>query len=650
MSGVWKMSPASKIGLSVLLLLGVSTGSAWGQLAPAPAGGHNVAAGTAPAQIIAPQAEADGTGEARRLIAAARAATGGAAWDRLGVLHEHFSLTAGGIEGAAELWADPFHTRFALRYALGPDRGGEGWGEQGDWNLDWGGRVHRDDGADSSAARAGAIWQSFAFLFPERNGIAIHPAGRRSDGAGGMFQAVRLAPRGGSSIELWLDAHTALPHRLIVKGAPETVVSFEDYRAIGGLTLPGTIRVSSGWPKNDRVSVLRSAESETVPPDGDPFAAPAPGPADYHFPAGDTVTHVKLVPTGDAFMVEIMIEGKGPYRFALDTGAGNAIDTALAAELGLKPEGAFTAQGAGELPVDVALTRAQRVEIGEVTLDDQLFRVLPLSQIVAGDHPAYRGLLGYEFFDRFVVNINQDHKQAVLSEPQGWHFRGDADPVPFRFHGTTPVVEGEIDLVPGRFSLDTGQANSITLFRPFMHRMGIERKYLPKLTAIVGEGVGGPIRAGVTRAQKLILGRTPVSNPVLFLSLQKSGAFSDPELAGNVGFGVFARFSTTFDYAHRRVYFDPIWNFGIDDSLKLMVVKHSAFGLEVLSVLPGCPLAEAGLKRDDVIESIDLKDAARLDDPQLQRIFRRPAGTRVPMTIRSDGELKHIVVVLGETV
>jgi S1-C subfamily serine protease len=170
------------------------------------------------------------------------------------------------------------------------------------------------------------------------------------------------------------------------------------------------------------------------------------------------------------------------------------------------------------------------------------------------------------------------------------------------------------------------------------------------MTAIVGEGVGGPIRAQVTRGQKLMLGSTSVTFPVLFLSLQKSGAFSDPELAGNVGDGVFSRFNTTFDYSRRQVYFEPVSNYGLGDSLKLMVVKRGIVGLEVLSVLPGGPLAEAGLKRDDIIESIDYRDAVRIDDPMLQRIFRRPAGTRIPMTIRSDGDLKHIVVILGETV
>jgi hypothetical protein len=585
-----------------------------------------------------------------RLIAAARLATGGPAWERVHLLHEQLSLAKGGLDGTIESWADPTHGRYAAHYTLGPDRGAEGWDGQAGWSVDWSGRVRRTDDTSSSTARVSAVWQSLAWLFPERNGIAVRSLGRRRDPSGQQFDVVRLAPPGGGGVELWLDAATDLPGRLVVKGESDLVVTLADYRAVEGLKLPGTVRISTGLGGAGSVSVLGNAEIDP-PLAADPFASPPPAPPDYRFAAGETSSRLTLISTGDAFMVDVRIDGKGPYRFALDTGAGNALDSELAAELGLPLAGAFGVRGAGELSVDVALTRAARVEIGDVTLDDQLFRVLPLAQIAArGRPPPYRGLLGFEFFDRFVVSLNQDRHKLDLEEPRGWQFHGDAAPVPFRFHGRTPAVEGDIDLVRGSFTLDTGQANSLTLYRPFIQRMGIQRKYAVKMTAIVGEGVGGPIRAEVARGQNLMLGQTAVTNPILFLSQQKSGAFSDPEIAGNVGGGVFSRFNTTFDYARHQVYFEPILNNGQGDSLKLMVVKRGMIGLEVLSVLPGGPLDEAGLKRDDIIESIDYKEAIRIEDPQLQRIFRRPAGTKVPMTIRSDGEIKHIVVVLGQTV
>jgi hypothetical protein len=405
------------------------------------------------------------------------------------------------------------------------------------------------------------------------------------------------------------------------------------------------IRTGQGAVQDGAHRPLAAARLATDP------VAPPSSPPDYHFPEGETHERVVLYTTGDAFMIDVRIDGKGPFRFALDTGAGNVLDSELAAELALPLGDKLGLRGAGELPVDASLTRVDRIEIGDVMLDNQQFRVLPLTQIAArGRSPPYRGLLGFEFFDRFVVTLDQDRRRLDIDEPLGWQFHGDAVPVPFRFHGRVPAVDGQIDLVRGRFTLDTGQANSLTLYRPFIQRMGIQRKYVVKMTAIVGEGVGGPIRAEVSRGQNLMLGQTSVTNPVLFLSQQKSGAFSDPEIAGNVGGGVFSRFNTTFDYARHRVYFEPMLGHNQSDSLKLMVVKRGMIGLEVLSVLPGGPLDEAGLQRDDIIESINYREAIKIEDPQLQRIFRQPAGTRIPMTIRSGGEIKHITVVLGETV
>jgi Aspartyl protease/PDZ domain len=620
------MDSVRKIGLLLIAMFGTLTAAAQAQSGPESA-----------------------PGEAHRLLDAARLAMGGAAWERVHLLHVQMSLTAGGLDGTVENWADPAHDRYASRYTLGPDRGAEGWDGQGAWTVDWGGRVHRVDEKSLAPPRASAVWQSYAYLFAERNGIAVKALGRRRDEDGHPFDVVQLSAPGTSPVDLWLDAQTALPGRVVVKGNPDLVISYADYRDVQGLKLPGTVRASTGLVRYDHVAVRGTTEIDPQIA-ADPFAAPPQAPPDYRFEAGETRSTSLLTSTGDAFLIDVTINGKGPYRFALDTGASNAIDTDLAAELGLPVAGTLSARGAGELPVDIGLTRVARVEIGDLTLDDQLFRVLPLSQIVAGDRPPYRGLLGYEFFDRFVVTLDQNRHEVELYEPNGWSYRGGVTPVPFAFHGRMPVVEGQIDLVPGRFTLDTGQANSLTLYRPFIQRTGIQRKYVPKLTAIVGEGIGGPIRAEVARGQRLLLGDTLVTGPVVFLSLQKTGAFSDPDLAGNVGGGVFLRYNTTFDYARRQVYFERVPTYGFGDGLKLMTVKRSFNGLLVLSVLPGGPMADAGLKRGDVIESLDNKNATTLDDLQMQKIFRKPAGTKVPMTIRSEGRLKDIVVILGEIV
>jgi hypothetical protein len=586
--------------------------------------------------------------DAYAILIRARLALGGDAWDKVKILHSTMDLYCGGLEGRQESWSVPAHGSYATHYRLGPDRGAESLSGNVAWSADWAGRVHEVERANAGELRATAFWSSFAFLFADRHNIPAERVGSRLDGDR-IVEVVRLSPPGLRGAELWLDAQTARPARLILRGAEELVVTYADYRPVAGLTLPFRITVSAGLSQNDQRLVIEHVDIEEPSPDLNPFARPSPAPPDYLFTKGDASGTADLTATGNALLVDVMIDGHGPYPFALDTGAATAIDSALADELGLAVSGKFGARGAGELPVEVGLTR-MALAIGDVRLSDQLVRVLPLVALTSSGKPPFRGLLGHEIFDRFVVRIDQDHRRVQLWEPTTWAYHGDARPIAFRIHGGMPMVDGAIDGVEGRFTLDTGQANSVTLFRSFMIQAGIERKYVPKMNVIVGEGVGGPIRAEVARGRKLTLGDVSIDSPVLYLSLQKSGGFSSSELAGNVGGAVFLSYNAIFDYSHQRVYFERSAAFGKVDSLALMSVQHVPTGLRVVSVLPGGPVAEAGVRPDDVIESINSRDAAHLDYFEIQRMFRRPAGTKVEMWVRTKGGLQHIVIVLAEVV
>jgi hypothetical protein len=212
------------------------------------------------------------------------------------------------------------------------------------------------------------------------------------------------------------------------------------------------------------------------------------------------------------------------------------------------------------------------------------------------------------------------------------------------------MTDGLIDLVPGRFTLDTGQGNSLTLYRPFLERMGIVNKYLPKFTTVVAVGIGGAITAGVARGQVLKLGPVDVGGPVIYLSQQRAGAFADPTVAGNVGEGVFERFNVTFDYGRRQAFFERTAHYNDGDSLRLLTLKRDQDGLRVLSVLPGGPAAEAGIEAGDVVETIEGSEARYLDYWPLRRLFSRPAGTRLRLHVRREGRTFDVVVVLGQTV
>ena len=610
--------------LVALMVLGLSAGSAWAE------------------------APADGAGpEPGPLIEAARAATGGTAWDQVRVLHRFLTLSAGGLEGSMEAWADPSHGRAASRYTLGPDSGAEGWDGRTAWSADWAHRVHAAEGADLALLRATAFWSSFGFLLPERLRVPVEAAGTRTE-SGKTFDLVRFSPPGAVPVLVWFERASHLPLKLTLLRAEPVTIRLIDWRRAGGLTLPFTTETSTGLVRYDATSRLDHVALE-APGEPDPFAPPPAPPPDYVF-ADAKPAVMPLEPIGTAVLVDVMIDGHGPYSFALDSGSSDVIDSGLARELGLPVVGAFRGRGAGEGAVDIGLTRVAALSVGDLTLRDQLLRVVPLDFDLGGTQPAYRGLIGFELFDRLIVRLDHELRQLTLTEPAGWTYAGDGKLVPFRFHGRVPVTEGVIDLVPGRFTLDTGQGNSLTLYRPFIEASGIVNKYVPKFTTIVSVGVGGTVTAGVTRAHLLKLGGVDVSAPVLYLSQQRTGAFADPDVAGNVGEGVFERFNVTFDYGRRQSFFERTPHYGDGDSLRLLTLKREQSGMRVLSVLPGGPAADAGIKAGDLIELLEGSEAQYLDYWTLRRMFSRPAGTRLRLHVRRSGVTFDAIIVLGRAV
>jgi predicted aspartyl protease len=113
-------------------------------------------------------------------------------------------------------------------------------------------------------------------------------------------------------------------------------------------------------------------------------------------------------------LAPVTIDGKGPFTFALDTGASRSlIDSAVAKRLGVRRKG-HTAKIAGVNAVSKAqLVKVRSWRVGTI--------VLPPTTIVSQNMPfgnAYagiQGLLGSDMLSRFdVVTIDYAHQQLRL--------------------------------------------------------------------------------------------------------------------------------------------------------------------------------------------------------------------------------------------
>jgi hypothetical protein len=585
------------------------------------------------------------------VLSRAKQATGGDRWDAVKTLVVRGKLRAGGLEGGVESWSDLRTGRNASRYVLGPAKGAEGFDGKRAWSQDDSGQVRIEGSADAREAAADEAYRTArAYWFPERWKARIEDGGEQRDDDR-RFAVVRITPEGGRPFDLWIDERTGLPDRYAEQGATRLRTTFlSDYREVSGVRIPFQARSTTGDPKYDDVFTVEKVSLDE-PIEDARFSPPPPPPPDYEL-AGD-VTTVPFELVNNHIYVDVRLNGKGPFRLLCDTGGANIATPELAKELGLQPEGALEGRGVGEKSEDVALARMRSVELGGVTLKDQLFMIFPLATLSAVEGVPVHGLVGYEVFKRFVVTIDYAARRLTIRRPGTFAAPAGAKAVPFRFDGHTPEVDGTLDGIPGSFALDTGSRVSLSVLAPFAERHGLAKRYGAKVEAVTGWGVGGPARGLVARAGKLTLGDVVIEAPVVDLSVQKKGAFSDRYGAGNVGGGVLKRFTVTFDYAAQKVWFEPNASARARDPYDRSGLWLNLAGgaFEVIDVVAGGPGAKAGLAKGDRILAVDGKPAADVTLPAAREKLRTGApGTKVRLTVESKGARRDVTLVLADLV
>jgi hypothetical protein len=210
-------------------------------------------------------------GGAQQVLVRARAASGGAAWNKLPGLHE-----TGAENGAAyERWVD------ALRYGdrlsvSAPAERRQGYNGFGIW---WRPEAARTDmGPDREVlarARSDAFFAAYGYYFSgrfdQRNGYV----GER-EAAGRRFTVIWVQPAGGEARDLWFDQGTGLLSRMVDRtGQRPRTVELSDYRRVGKLLLPFR-QVTYGGdlakPRERRIDRI-----EAIAPDRALFSLPRPG-------------------------------------------------------------------------------------------------------------------------------------------------------------------------------------------------------------------------------------------------------------------------------------------------------------------------------------------------------------------------------------
>ena len=242
----------------------------------------------------------------------------------------------------------------------------------------------------------------------------------------------------------------------------------------------------------------------------------------------------------------VMINGKGPFEFAIDTGATQTvISEKLAATLGLPPITSTVVFGIGGVGrVETKIYRMQELTAGDVKVKNTpvgTFNDPLISQFADG-------ILGTSIFSDFIVTVDYPANQLLLSRKRSAPPSG-AEVLPVWFFSNLLLLPLDVNGKRGNFIIDTGAVTTV-LSHSMAAQLGVNENTPGAKIDLGIAGVGG--FEGVVLKIPNVTFKTPknteVFPQVVAIDLKQISKMIGTEVAGILGYDFFSEYKLTLDY------------------------------------------------------------------------------------------------------
>ncbi len=349
--------------------------------------------------------------------------------------------------------------------------------------------------------------------------------------------------------------------------------------------------------------------------------------------------------------VDVSLNGVGPFRFIVDSGAGNLVDPAVARRIGARVHGHLRLVGVGGALESGALTTVSTIRIGNARFADQRFVVARTrATFSAAEGPAVDGLIGRGIIASGVTVFDYARQTVTFDAGDDDVVRGDTTVLPLSTFGGLPQVPCKVAGVSGSCTVDTGSRLAVSVLGPFARRHPEVVPESLSATGVNGYGIGGPAYGQLGLLKSLSFGSITVFNVIADFSVQRRGVFADATTAANVGGGVWRRFTLAFDFPHHRIGLRPNDDFdeprAVDRSGLFVIARDNA--VTILDVRPQTPAARVGLAPGDVIVAVNGRRLTSELLPALRGILEGEPDTSVDLQIaRGAQPSRHVTLRLG---
>ncbi|MGF7232017.1 aspartyl protease family protein [Arachidicoccus sp.] len=253
------------------------------------------------------------------------------------------------------------------------------------------------------------------------------------------------------------------------------------------------------------------------------------------------------------------------------------------------------------------------------------------------------GIIGYNFFKRFIVQFNFDSLKVFVFKPGEFVYEKPGE-ILYPFMGNRiPTISASVKngvKVNDNYYFDMGAGLCLLFSNQFVKDSSIFRKTQRrrKTVATVAQGLGGEINMNLTTIQEIKVGSYSFRNVPTYTFDDVSNVTNYPVLGGIMGNDLLRRFNITLNYPAGKIYIHPNSHFKdlFDYSYTGLTLYFMDRRVNVGNVAKDSPSAKAGILPGDVIIAVNNNFSNNI---QTYTELLKKAGTKATITLTRNGLL-----------
>lgn len=368
---------------------------------------------------------------------------------------------------------------------------------------------------------------------------------------------------------------------------------------------------------------------------------------------GKSVT-IKFRSASNLIIIPVTINDSDTLNFILDTGVRFPIITELpfVNRLNLNYMMPVQIKGLGEgadltayrsgnntMRIDGLTARNQEVQM----IIDENFQISHMLGI-----PVH-GLIGFNLFKDYVVEIDYENEKLTLYKPEYYKYRDRKKDIilPLHFDSNKPyvrtsIVTDQMAEVPVKLLIDTGASDAIWLSEHSDERINLPQKHIE---TFLGRGLSGDLYGVKGRIDGIWVGPLVLPKPIVAFPNSDliDQLISSNDRNGTIGAEILRRFKVTLDYRNSRITLRPTSKVNED-------FNYNMSGMEVTNPMPGLPIFTianirenspayfAGLKENDQILSINASSHRSLELNDINLLLTSKENKKIKLKVLRDGE------------